>query len=444
MSRFNSRSWLKIASLPSTIECPDMRLLGRMGETLVQGSGKLILNDFGDFLFEIEGKTEVREELLRFVLQQRSDQYDGLGRFRLAVTDVDGQELHCGFAETDEFHANDEAVVCDGHAEGLSSYTPHLGGVGTEILFLVPKRHWLGDVLSVSFPNSDEHGISHYSMDIEGSPIEFEYEAATRSLTISVSGNETFPQTYTEGWLGEPMRMLLGQLAFPRIIVRSNPDRAMIMVSQIRHWHLNGDEYSLFDPATSLDDPQAFFRMYGELLKYVANARTEEGNLNFERNPLTLFFEELAQAMRGSRWIMTLTLASAVEGALDLLFPKDSRDEGVNLAELDSLKAHIDEWAGHSESTIESVSALKNRTKGAVSFTAEMTSIKRLRLLARQGKITTDEVRSWEKVRHKVAHGKIFSPFSSEENDRLILNLMSLFRRIAGLIALTGATEPPD
>ena len=442
MSRFNSRQWLTISSPASAIQCPEMRLLGRMGETLVQGSGKLVLDEFGDFQFDLDGRAADLEQLNQFVAEQRSNPYDGLARFRLVVTDSNGQELHCGFAVTDALRASDGSVVCSGRAEGLSLDTPSFSDVGTEILLLIPERHWLRNALAVSFPPPDEVGICRYSMEIAGSQLEFEYERATHSLTITIVGNETFPQTYTEGWLSEPLRMLLGQLAFPRVIVRSNPDRAMVMIPQIRHWHGEADHYSLLDPAATFEDAKLIFEMYGELLEFVANARDENGNRNFDRNPLTLFYEELAQSMRGSRWIMTLTLASAVEGALNLLFPADSFDESVNVAELESLKRHIDNWDGHSESTKVSIAALKDRAKGAVSYTAELTTIKRLRLLARQKKVATDEVRAWEKVRHKVAHGNIFSPFSSEENDRLIFSLMSLFRRIAGLIAL--GRNPPS
>jgi hypothetical protein len=229
--------------------------------------------------------------------------------------------------------------------------------------------------------------------------------------------------------------MMLGQLVFPRVKIRSNPDRAIVMVPPIRGWHREADGYSLLDPAVTLGNPKLFFVMYAELLKFVVTARNET-------HPLTTFYEELAQAMCGSRWIMTLTLASAIEGALDLLFPIGTQDETANLDELKDLKEHIDKWTGHSTSSVKSAASLKDRAKGAVSRTAELTAIKRLRLLARKRVVAIDEVDAWEKVRNKVAHGKIFSPFSSEENDRLILNLMSLFRRLAGQIAL--GRNPPS
>lgn len=419
-----------------------MRLLGRMGETLVEGRGRLVLDEFGDFQFELNGHAVDLADLHRFIADRQSAPYDGLSRFRLAVTDSSGKEFHCGFSVTDTLQISSEKVFCLGNTDGLIHYTDRFNYVGTEILILVPERHWFRNALTASFPPPNEMGVSRYEMELAGSQLEFEFEAATQSLTISVIETETFPQTYTEGWLSEPLRMLLGQLAFPRVIVRSNPDRAMVMVPQVRRWHSEADHYSLLDPAATFEDANLLFQMYGELLEFVASARDASGNRYFERNPLTRFYEELAQAMRGSRWIMTLALGSAVEGALNLLFPNDSFDETVNAAELESLKRHIDDWVGHSESTQTSIAALKDRAKGAVSYATAMTATKRLRQLAGQKKVTSKEVRAWEKVRHKVAHGNIFSPFSSEENDRLILNLMSLFRRLAGLIAL--GRNPPS
>lgn len=443
MSRFNSRQWLAISALESSFECTGMRLLGRHGEILVNGSGRLRLDGFGDFHFELEGEAVQSDELAAFVSAHRRNPYDPLGRFRLVVTHANGQELHCGYVTDDELRfSSNGPLSCSGRAEGLSLDIPSIGDVGTEILFIVPERHWLSEALTVSLPPPDEDGISRRSMEVAGSLLEFEYQQKGRCLTISVVGNDVFPQTYTENWLSEPLRMMLGQLAFPRVIVRSNADRAMVMISQIRRWHAEADGFSLLDPATTFEDRNLLFDMYAELLHFVASARDIKGMPNFERHPLTRFYEELAQAMRGSRWIMTLTLASAVEGGLNLLFPSSSTDENANLIELEDLKGHIDNWAGHPTSSEASIASLKDRAKGAVSYTAEMTAIKRLRRLAGEKKVTIAEVKAWEKVRNKVAHGHIFSPFSSEENDQLILNLMSLFRRIAGLIAF--GRNPPS
>lgn len=442
MSRFNSRHWLAISALESSFACPEMRLLGRLAEVLATGAGKIFLDSFGDFHFELAGKTTDLEGFEEFVSYHQQNPYDGLARFRLVVVDASGQEIHCGYTASDDITlGRDESLRCSGPVEGLILDSPGFAEIGTEILVLVPERHWLSEVLTLSFPPADENGVSKHSMDLLGSSLEFEYERKSRSFTVSVTGGDAFPQTYTEGWLSEPLRMMLGQLVFPRVIVRANPDRAIVMVPQIRFWHREGDGYSLLDPATTFDNRTLFFDMYAELLKFVATARNAKGEPNFERHPLTKFYEELAQAMRGSRWIMTLTLASSIEGALDLIFPTGAQDETANPAELKDLKQHIDKWAGHPTSSVESVASLKDRAKGAVSFSATLTAIKRLRHLASKRVVASDEVGAWDKVRNQVTHGKIFSPFSSEENDRIIINLMTLFRRIADQITLGRKTD---
>jgi len=415
-----------------------MRLLGWQGEVLGIGSGIVRLDTFGDFDFGFEGHSTDRQQFCQFTSYQQRNPYEGQARLRLVVVDQSGEEIHCGYTVPENLSLGEGTDLrCSGSVDGLHLDAPACANVGTEVLFFIPEQHWLSTVLAVSFPPPDEHGRSSHSMELLGSSLEFEYEPQSRSLTISIIGNASFPQTYTEGWLGEPLRMMIGQLIFPRIYVRANPDCAMVMVSQNRLWHHEADAYSLLEPALTFEKATQFFDMYAEILTFVATARDEEGNPNLERHPLTGFYDELAQAMRGSRWIMTLILASAVEGVLDLLSPGGAKDKTANLAEINDLKQYIDRWTGHTTSSKESIASLKDRAKGAVSRTAELTAIKRLRLLAAQQMVTREEVNAWEAVRNRVAHGKVFSPFSTAQNDRLIINLMSLFRRLAGRIALS-------
>ncbi len=414
-----------------------MRLLGRWGETLVDGSGQIHLDQFGDFHFELTGKVTNQRELRQFIAEHRNNPYDGLGRFRLVVVNSTGQQLHCGFATTSSMiFDNETSFKCLGLVEGLSLDAPSIGKVGTEILIHLPERHWISQALLMSFPTPDSTGISEHSTDVLGSLLEFVYEPATNTLSISIECNDEFPQTYTEGWLSEPLRMMIGQLVFPRVIVRSNSDRAIVMVSQIRRWHNEADGFALFDPAEIFENRAHFFELYAKLLTFVATARDEKGKRNFDRHALTLYYEELAQAMRGSRWIMTLTLASAVEGVLSQLFPTGAKDETANQDELKDLKSHIDKWEGHRASSPESAANLKDRAKSSVSFAAELTAIKRLRLLASEKKVRIEDIAAWEKVRNKVAHGNIFSRFSSDETDRIVLNLMRLYRNVAALVVL--------
>ena len=439
MSRFNARQWLSISNPDSSLTCPEMRLLGRSSDVLASGTGRILLDKAGDFNFEFKGKATDLKELDEFVWYHRRHPYDGLARLRLTVVDSSGRKLHCGYTSPEAFDLDKNAdLKCSGAFEGLMLDAPCFAEIGSEILIVVPERHWLSELLPLLFPPPDMNGLSKHSLTLMGSSLDFEYGRKSRTLAIGVTGGDAFPQTYAETWLSEPLRMMLGQLAFPRIIVRANPDRALVTISQIRGWHRQGNLFSMLDPVAAVEKPNHFFELYASLLRFVATARNSDGKPNFDRHPLTIFCEELAQAMRGSRWIMTLTLASAVEGALDLLFPSGSRDETVKSVELKDLKAHIDRWTGHPSSTTESILSLKNLAKQGVGRAADLTAMKRLRLLAARKIVSADEVDAWDTVRNKVAHGKVFSPFSSEENDKLVINLMILFRRIASQIALEG------
>jgi hypothetical protein len=205
------------------------------------------------------------------------------------------------------------------------------------------------------------------------------------------------------------------------------------MISQIRGWSEDSDLLALFDPMDAFDNPGGFFDLYADLLSFIVR----DGGGGHDRNPLTLFFEEITQSMRGTRWVMTLTIASAIEGLIGMIFPAGRKDERLKQEELDHLNAHIDSWDGHPEhSSSESVAALKDRAKGSVNFFALMTPVKHMKNLEKEGSISTAERKAWETVRHRVMHGKIFSPFSSEENDALIINLVSLFKKLAMRLAL--------
>jgi len=271
-----------------------MRLLGWHGDVLAIGAGKVLLDRFGDFDFEFEGHTTDRKEFCEFVSYHKQNPYDGLARLRLVVVDTNGEEIHCGYTSPDNMSLGEGTdLKCSGRVEGLHLDAPAFAEVGTEVLFFVPEQHWLSHVIALSFPPPDENGLSSHSLELLGSSLEFEYERQTRSLTISVSGGDGFPQTYTERWLSEPLRMMVGQLMFPRVYVRANPDRAIVMVSQNRIWHREGDGYCLLDPALSFEERTQFFDMYAELLAFVATARDDAGKPNFERHALTTFYEEL-------------------------------------------------------------------------------------------------------------------------------------------------------
>ncbi len=62
--------------------------------------------------------------------------------------------------------------------------------------------------------------------------------------------------------------------------------------------------------------------------------------------------------------------------------------------------------------------------------------------------ITADNLKAWNTVRNDVMHGALVSPYSSAEDDALLLNLANLFhaltrRILAGVDLATGALGDP-
>jgi hypothetical protein len=63
------------------------------------------------------------------------------------------------------------------------------------------------------------------------------------------------------------------------------------------------------------------------------------------------------------------------------------------------------------------------------------------------GWVTPDQFTAWDKLRNHVMHGKLVSPYSSEEDDKLLLDLSGLLhaltkRIIAGVDPSTGTFAP--
>src|ERR1700730_3180613 len=78
-----------------------------------------------------------------------------------------------------------------------------------------------------------------------------------------------------------------------------------------------------------------FWKSYEELLRCIASARAMDGQPNFESNATTRLCEEIVQAeYLGSRWILALTLASAVESQARRLADRVPVSDSKNLQDV--------------------------------------------------------------------------------------------------------------
>jgi hypothetical protein len=233
---------------------------------------------------------------------------------------------------------------------------------------------------------------------------------------------------YAENWLGEPLRILFGQPAYPRLIERRSPDgRSMLSVRTSPRWTTSSDWTALWIGEDQFTGEEEFFDLYRGLLTLIA--RTGE----WESHTVTSFYEEVIQAARGSRWVWALTLASSIEGLTRLLVPPDTLRSDADSAALGSLAEHIAAWDG-AKRLKESVIGFLNRL--------DFVSANRALLdFATSGIGTRAQVESWKKIRNRVTHGELVSRYSSEEDDRILVDMADLLRALTREAARRGAAD---
>jgi len=403
-----------------------MRLMARDHEPdLVVGSGELRVVANNRFEFTLIGKPESPPYVFEQMRRQREDRYDGLSRFRLVLEDDDGTEYAGGWTvptfRTGEggwtFEGETDSIMGGGRSEPTRTGS-------TEVRYLIPTRHHAAQLLGqfVTTPRDGMPPEPRFDLEVMGQTVAFSFDRTSSMLTISTPASESLPLTYTENWLGEPLRILFGQLVFPRLVarVRSNGE-AMLAVRPSPPWTRDSDWTALWIDENAGWDKEGFWSVYAALLTHVASARTEHGR-NFESNPVTHFHEEVIQAARGSRWVWAMTLASSIEGLVSMLYPRGARREDADLEANTELICHIRAWSGDH--------ALKETAIRAVQRTAELTTAVAMRALVAEGAITRDQVKAWQKVRHAVMHGNLVSPYSSREDDETLVQLADLMRAL--------------
>jgi hypothetical protein len=137
---------------------------------------------------------------------------------------------------------------------------------------------------------------------------------------------------------------------------------------------------------------------------------------------------------------MALTLASASEGLTKLLSPvkptpKDKEKENGEQAEKDALMRVI-ETSGVSER----LRGTATRAVRYFSFDNETTADS-LRRLKGKSVVTSSQLAAWNKIRHSVMHGTLISPFSHEEEDKKLSDLVELVHALTRELVRTNETN---
>jgi hypothetical protein len=402
-----------------------MALLARDFEPpIMEGSGIFTVVSENGFTYEIVGKAPDLGHTLRALNRLETDHYDGLNRFRLVMWDADGREWAGGWT-IPRVEPVDDGFRCVGDCEMLgTAETGPMSSGGSEARFLIPKNHAAALIFArfVIESGADGERRARRTIEVLDTPVTFEFDRAESVLTISAPFSNALPPPTTENWLGEPLRILFGQLVYPRLVARHFADgRSTLDVRQSPRWGPDSDWVALWIGEGRLSDGDGFFGLYAGLLALIADGG------KFEQHTVTEFYEQVVRATRGSPWVWTMTLASSIEGLARMLVPVGALRADADEQALNALFAYLEAWDGPTR--------LKDTIIGRAQTLDQKTTSRALYDLAKTGVGTKAQVDAWNEVRHAVMHGNLISPYTSEESDRKNFLLAELMRALVRELA---------
>lgn len=416
-----------LSSVGTVIACPEMTLMaGDHEPPVVIGAGEITVLSTTSFGYVLRGTPADIGHACRSLRRIEKDPYDGTLRERLNVTTSDGLSLSGGWTIP-------KARVPDGggpwtfsgEIDALSFHKDGDFEPGTEVAYLLPRHHRARIILRRFMDPIGDGRRQEKALTINGADLLLTLEDDDDLLIMRAPASDVLRPTFTENWLGEPLRILFGQLIFPRFVLRQSHKWSMGWVRPSPTWSRDSEACALWQGPNELIDRDGFWESYRRLLSYIAAPRDAQGFPNFEANRLTELYGEVIQAARGSRWVWALTYASAAEGVVDLLglegsarVDMDAKQIAELAAAVDTFKKYLDKWDGDPR--------LIQPAKNAADRVLKTTAAIALRHLEKEGWVTRDERTAWEKLRNKVMHGKLVSPYSSAEDDKLLLDLSGL------------------
>lgn len=435
--------WRSYLTVPKTIRFPHLELKGRdHSPPIVVGAGEVRVPSLMSFEFTLTGTPDDVGYAMNEFRRQRDNPYDGLARFRLTGTDSDGLAWTLGWTVPHIEPDHRGAWTFRGNLDGLLPHddSPSVSGEPcTEVIYCLPVDHPMARTMNrfVNTDNAERDSPCQHALNILDSALQFSYEPKTGLLSITAPHSNDLPATYAENWLAEPLRILFGQLVFPRLVARNlGGGRALVFICETPAFVRDAAWAALWNSSEALVDKSTFWRIYAQLLMFVAHARDGNGDLNFEANKVTKLYEEIIQATHGSRWVWALTLASAIEGLTNMLIPKGQRRSDVDEEGIEDLVGHISSWSG----TV----SIKQVALNAVHRSARVTPVHTMRQLEKASVITAEQVSAWQEIRNSVMHGSLISPYSSEEEDNKILALATMMHSITRAIVSRGNDIEPS
>jgi hypothetical protein len=408
-----------------------MHVIGRDHEPPVfVGPGHIDITSSTVIDFTMFASATDQQDAIRRINRAQGNPYDACDQFRLIATDYEDTEWICGWILPNVKNVTTVGWLLTGRINGLLTRVsgPWVSTDSSVELVFHPQL-WLPmekAMESVSFVDGQEiarkRSSGQQTIHALESEVNFFYTPTNESLWVTAKTSDKLKHPFAENWISEPLRILLGQLVFPRLVARNfgNGTADVWLRASPRHFSNSGLASLL--QGIPFEQPENFWNLYASLLTLIAEARDEQGQPNFESKRITRFYEEIVQATQGSRWVLCLTLASTAEGLATMLMRPDERKSDFDSKDIEGLKSIIKAWEGSNK--------LKNRVLGWFPLLMRTSVSRYLRDLVGRGVLKTENERAWDAVRNAVTHGNLVSPWPTQEEDERILALADLVHRL--------------
>lgn len=412
----------KLSGLPRTIECRRIELIGKdHHEPYFAGPGRIEIRSTTDMRFFAYAEASDADEAFRKLIKAGKHKYDQLEHFQVHATDYQGVEWACGWCEVDYFADSKAGWPLTGQIVGLTTLAtgPWVSTRSSVELLLMPavRLPMATSRVTVSHIGKNKVYSSHEPgqriVEVLGTPIKFTYEQDSKALWITADTSEAFGHPYIENWLTEPLTILLGTPVYPRMVARNHGDGTAHVWLRPAPGPGKPSAVGLLHPfAAESGRSESFWQLYADILAAIVKAK------QFEHHPLTQQYVELAQALEGSRWVLTLTLASTVESLASGLMSDDDRRPEFDDKLLSSMKQHLRSWKDDQK--------LRERLLNNLGLISRKSVLAFMRGLGSRGIVNPDHVQTWSQIRNSVMHGDMVEPWSSEEGDGKLHELLKL------------------
>jgi hypothetical protein len=416
-----------------TIECREMRLTGRDYEgDVFTGPGRIVIDDNG-IRFYLYGTAADEPTAFRKYLSARAKPYEALEQFRLIATDYRGTSWTGGYTSVDFFTDHERGWPLSGELLGLSTLVSDFWvskTAGIEMLLMPAVDLPMDEAMETSTRIGGEpvfwsRGSGRQRLKALGSSIDFERDPSERALWITATMSPHLQPVFAERWLAEPLRIMLGALVYPRLMARNFGDGTADVTFLPAPAKRRPSIFGLMQPFAASAQPgrnQEFWRLYVDILTMIGNA--------LDYHEVTRLYEELIQTQKASRWVISMTLASTVEALARSIMTDADRTTEYKTDALDSMRDHLRAWKGDDR--------LRARMLDSVAFASRRGIAGFMFALARAGKLDSGQVETWQKLRNSVMHGELTEPWSTEEGDTHMRELIALTHALTRLRIAKG------